>query len=57
MPQKELLQKYLDQFSNKLLKNKSNKLIISGRITAYIKVQNNPQISTFRSTKEVVQSL
>ncbi|MGB6268203.1 MAG: MerR family transcriptional regulator [Olleya sp.] len=57
MPLKEALNNYLQEFQNKLLKNNSNKLIVSGRMTTFIEELNNPKISVFKTTKEVVLSI
>lgn len=57
MPIKENIAKYLKEFDEKLLKNGSNKLIISGRMTSFIEEENNKQISIFKTTKEVVNSI
>ncbi len=57
MPIKKDISKYFKEFKDKLLKDNSNKLIVSGRMTAFIEEENNQQISIFKSTKEFVQSI
>lgn len=57
-PEKENLDKYLEEFHSKILENNSNKLYISGRLTAMIdekKLPNN--ISVYKTTKEAIEAI
>lgn len=54
-PEKEVIDDYLQEFSNKVLKNVNNLLLISGRQTKHIDLNKlNDKISVFNSTKEVL---
>ncbi|WGD34102.1 MerR family transcriptional regulator [Olleya sp. YS] len=56
-PEKDDLVNYLKEFDSKLLKNTKNKLIISGRMTSLIQDLSNPNITTYKSTKEVLENI
>lgn len=56
-PEKDDINQYLADFNSKILKNTNNKLIISGRMTAFIDSTLNPKIASYQSTKEVLESL
>lgn len=56
-PEKDDINQYLADFNSKILKNTNNKLIISGRMTAFIDNTFNPKIASYQSTKEVLESL
>lgn len=56
-PEKDDINQYLADFNSKILKNTNNKLIISGRMTAFIDSALNPKIASYQSTKEVLESL
>ncbi len=56
-PDKDQIEKYLSKFSNTLLKDSNNKLIVSGRMTSLIDNQTNPKIIVCNSTKEVIENL
>ncbi|MEL0644418.1 MerR family transcriptional regulator [Olleya sp. Ti.3.14] len=56
-PEKDDINQYLADFNSKILKNTNNKLIISGRMTAFIDNSFNPKIASYQSTKEVLESL
>ena len=57
-PEKEIIDDYLQEFSNKVLKNVNNLLLISGRQTKHIDLNKlNEKISVFTSTKEVLDGL
>lgn len=57
-PEKENLNKYLEEFYTKLLEKTSNTLHISGRLTELIDKKNIPQsITTYTTTKEAIDSL
>ena len=53
-PEKDLLESYLNEFQNKLLKDTSNQLLISGRLTAFIEKEDCDQIKSFKTTKEAL---
>ena len=56
-PEKEILDNYLKEFHSKLLKNTSNQLLVSGRLTAFINEDNLHQIKSFKSTRDVLDHL
>ena len=57
-PEKEIIDDYLQEFSNKVLKDVNNLLLISGRQTIHIDSSKlSDKISVFDSTKDVLNSL
>jgi len=57
-PEKEIIDKYLEELSMKILKDDNNLLLISGRQTQHINLNLlNDKISVFNSTKEILESL
>lgn len=57
-PEKEIINKYLNELSTKILKQGNNLLLISGRQTQHIDLHTlNNKISVFNSTKEILESL
>lgn len=56
-PEKDDINQYLADFESKILKNTNNKLIISGRMTSFINNNSNPKITSYQSTKDVIESL
>ncbi len=57
-PEKEIIDDYLQEFSNKVLKDVNNLLLISGRQTTHIDVNKlDDKISVFSSTKDVLDGL
>lgn len=56
-PEKETITNYVEEFNNKLLKNTNNRLIVSGRMSALIENNDYEKVSSFKSTKEVLEFL
>lgn len=57
-PEKEIINDYLQEFSNKVLNERYNLLLISGRQIQHIDTSKlNNKIKLFNNTKEVLQSL
>lgn len=54
-PEKEIISDYLKEFQDKLLKDTNNQLLVSGRMTALIEGHNLDKITSFKSTKEVLE--
>ncbi len=56
-PDKDNIDTYLTDFHTKILENTNNQLIISGRLTAYLKDLSNPNIKSYMSTKDVIANI
>lgn len=56
-PDKDHLKTYLTDFESKLLKGSKNKLIISGRMTAFIEKNDNPNIKIFKTSEDVLKNI
>jgi DNA-binding transcriptional MerR regulator len=51
------LEKYLKEFNKKLLHNTSNELLICGRMTEAIPDSISNKISTYKSSKEIIETI
>jgi len=57
-PESDVINKYINKLTDKLLVNKQNRFIVSGRLTDFIdKNKTKDSISIFKSTKEVIEAL
>ncbi len=56
-PEKDDIEKYLKQFHKKLLVNTNNKLIVSGRMTEYYSNTISQKISSYKTSKQVLETL
>jgi len=57
-PQKDNINKYIAEFTKKVLKDTNNSFIVSGRLTPLINVdQLNEQVAVFKSTKDIMEAL